>query len=432
MNSAPPKGLFRMKTFFHDTFSSLKVRNYRFYFIGQAVSVSGTFMQGVAQAWLILKLTNSGTALGIVTALQYLPILLFGPWGGLIADRYNKRKVIYLTQTLFAVQAILLGILTLTGTVQVWMVGALAFFYGLVNLIDNPVRQTFVPEMVGKERVRNAVTLYSSLVNLARVIGPLVAALLIAQVGIGMCFIYNGLSYAAIILLLALMRTAELHHTPRAARAPGQISEGIRYILKTPILRNTLMMMVIIGTLTYEFQVSLPLFAQFTFRGNADTYAMMMTALGVGSIVGGILLAGQKKASVRTLRVAAFFFGLATVAASVMPTLRLALASIFAVGFFSILFQSIGNSILQLESEPHMRGRVMSYWTMAFLGSTTIGGPIIGWIGQVFSPRWSLAVGGSAAVIAAIVGALSIAEMEKRTTDRIVTAAELATDSNKK
>lgn len=397
-----------MAEFLHNTFSSLKVRNYRLYFIGQAISVTGTFMQGVAQAWLVLKLTNSGTMLGMVTALQFLPILLFGPWGGVIADRFNKRSVLFITQTIFAFQALTLGVLVLTGLVQVWMIGLLAFIYGMVNLIDNPVRQTFVPDMVGNERLRNAVTLYSSLVNLARVIGPALAAILIAEVGIGMCFIYNGLSYGAILVLLVVMNVKELQSAPRSNGMKGQMKEGLMYIAATPILRNTLLMMAVIGTLTYEFQVSLPLIAEFTFHGDAGTYAYLMSAQGIGSVFGGILLAGQKKASVKVLILAAFLFGFSTFLASLMPVLALTALFIFGTGFFSILFQSLGNTILQLRSQPHMRGRVMAYWTMAFLGSSAVGGPLIGWIGQTFSPRWGLGIGGIAAIMASVTGFLVI------------------------
>lgn len=419
--------------YFHKTFSSLKVRNFRLYYIGQAVSVSGTFMQGVAQAWLVLKLTDSGTALGIVTALQYLPVLIFGPWGGVLADRFNKRKLIYLTQTVFAIQALLLGTLVLTGAVQVWMVGALAFLYGLVNVIDNPTRQTFVPEMVGTERLRNAVTLYSMLVNLARVLGPIVAAVLIVEVGVGLCFIINGFSYAAIIILLAMMRASELHKAPsRPAAAKGQMIEGLKYILRTPVLRNTLLMMAVIGTLTYEFQVSLPLLAEFTFHGNAATYADLTAAQGIGSVIGGLFLAGQKSASTSSLLLAALLFGTATITAGFMPTLNLTIILVLFIGFFSIYFQSLGNTILQLNSDPKMRGRVMSYWTMAFLGSTAIGGPLIGWIGQTFSPRFSLGVGGLAAIAAAAAGYFAMANKKKKLTEATASTAALAADNDQR
>ncbi len=418
--------------FVHNTFDSLKNRNFRLYFIGQLISVSGTFMQAVAQAWLVLKISHSGVALGLITALQFLPILVFGPWGGVIADRFNKRKLLFVTQFVFGIQALLLGILVLGGSVQLWMVGVLAFAYGIVNTIDNPTRQTFVPEMVGENRLSNAVSLYSSLVNMARVLGPILAGVLIATIGLGLCFILNGISYAAIILLLIMMNTKELHTAKTVSHMKGRLSEGFRYIIATPILRNTLLMMAIIGTLTYEFQVSLPMIAEFTFHGDAGTYAFLTAAQGIGSIAGGIVLAGKKKVASRMLVITALLFGITTVISAVMPTLSLTLLVILFVGFFSIYFLSLGNTILQLESVPEMRGRVMSYWTMAFLGSTAIGGPIIGWIGQQIGPRWGLGVGGFAAIIAAVFGFLTITKMKATSSPEISTAADLAADEDKR
>ncbi len=393
--------------FGHNTFSSLKIRNYRLYYLGQIISTSGTFMQSVAQAWLVLQLSNSGAALGLVTALQYVPVLLFGPWGGVIADRFSKRKLLYFTQTSFGILALVLGLLVLTGWVRLWMVAVLAAAYGIVNALDNPTRQSFVVEMVGEHELRNAVTLYSSLVNLSRVIGPSIAGILIVTIGLAPCFIFNGLSYAAVIIMLAVMRASELRAAPPVARARGQLSAGFRYIVRTPVLRGVLLMLAIIGTFTFEFQVSLPLLAQFTFHGNAESYAALTSAMGIGAVIGGLLTAGQRKTPVRTLVLAAFFFGLTTFAAAMMPTLFWAVAAMLAVGFFSIYCTSLGNSILQLSSEPQMRGRVMAFWSIAFIGSTTIGGPIVGWIGE-FDPRWGLGLGGLAAVIAAGLGALTL------------------------
>jgi MFS family permease len=224
----------------HETFSSLYVRNYRLYYIGQIISTSGTFMQSVAQAWLVLKLTNSGAALGIVSALQYVPILVLGPYGGVIADRFSKRKILYLTQSLSGILALILGALTITGLVRVWMVDVLAFLLGIVTVFDNPARQTFYVELVGQENVRNAVTLYSSLVNLARIIGPAIAAAVIAVFGLGPCFIINGISYAAVVIMLAMMRAEELLVTPPAPRGKGQIQEGFKYVASTSVLASTL------------------------------------------------------------------------------------------------------------------------------------------------------------------------------------------------
>jgi MFS family permease len=392
----------------HETFSSLYIRNYRLYYIGQIISTSGTFMQSVAQAWLVLKLTNSGAALGIATALQYVPILLLGPYGGVIADRMSKRKILYFTQSISGILALALGSLVATGVVQVWMVYVLAFSLGIVTVFDNPTRQTFYMELVGPDNLRNAVTLYSTLVNLSRIIGPAIAAALIASLGIGPCFIVNGLSYFAVVAMLFAMRANELHITPPAPPAKGQILEGFRYVMSTPVIGATLLVMAIIGTLTFEFQVSLPLIAQFTFKGDASSYAFLTSSMGLGAAVGGVFFASRKKIVYGQVVTAAFLFGAAVLAAAFMPSLFLSALALVVVGICSINFSSLGNSILQLKSSPQMRGRVMSLWSVAFLGSTTFGGPIVGWFGQAAGARWSLALGGLAALVAAAIGAIAI------------------------
>jgi MFS family permease len=387
-----------------DTFSSFQVRNFRLYYIGQIISTSGTFMQSIAQAWLVLKLTNSGTALGIVSALQYIPILLFGTYGGVLADRFPKRTILYITQSTAGLLALILGVLVATNTVTLWMVYILAFCLGWVNAFDNPTRQTFVVEMVGEDKLRNAVTLYSSLVNMSRVIGPTIAGTLIAFVGLAPCFIINGISYVAVVIMLARMHPEELHTAPLIPSARGQLRQGIQYVLSTPILRDTLLMMAIVGTFTYEFQVSLPLLAQFTFHGNASSYAFLTGSFGVGAVVGGLAIASQRKNSPSILVIAAFLFGTAVLGASMMPSLILSGLALVLAGLSSIFFTSLGNTILQLSSTPQMRGRVMSFWSIAFLGSTTIGGPVIGWFAQVAGPRWGLAIGGIAALTAGLLG----------------------------
>ncbi len=402
-----------MERLLQTTFSSLRVRNYRLYYIGQIISTSGTFMQSVAQSWLVLQLSKSGATLGLVTALQYLPILILAPVGGVIADRFPKRKLLYMTQSAFGVLALMLGALVATGLVRVWMVAALAFAFGLVNVVDNPTRQSFVVEMVGEGELKNAVTLYSSLVNLSRIIGPSIAGALILAVGLAPCFILNGISYSAVVIMLAVMRAGELRAAPPVHRARGQIMDGFRYVASMPVLRDVLLIMAVIGTLTYEFQVSLPLMAQFTFHGNADSYALLTASLGVGAVIGGLVTAGQKHASFRGLVVAALFFGLTTLLASLMPFIWLAALVLAVAGYFSISFSAIGNTTLQLESAPQMRGRVMSLWALAFLGSTTIGGPVIGFIGQQVGARWALATGGLAALAAGAFGAAIIASRRR-------------------
>ena len=417
------------------TFASLKIRNYRLYFIGQAISLSGTWMQTIGQTWLVLQITKSGTALGLAAALQFLPVLFLGPWGGLIADRFSKRKILYFTQSAAGILALILGLLVIFGHVQVWMVYILAFGLGMVSVIDNPARQTFIHEMVDEKHLPNAIALNVIEINVARVLGPALAGILIVSAGLGLCFIINAVSYVAVLIALYVMSTKELHITPLVEKAKGQLKEGFKYVMSSPVIRDTLIMMAIIGTLTYEFTVSLPLLAQFAFHGNAGTYAAFTSAMGVGSIIGGLLIANRRKTTPRTLVIVAFLFGLFVLAASFAPTFVLAIVLLVTVGFFSVYFTSLGNITLQLESSPEMRGRVMALWAVAFLGSTPIGGPIVGWVGEYAGPRWALALGGFAAVLAAIIGARNLrrqrqADLEIKEKE-IETAEESAASSSK-
>jgi MFS family permease len=394
------------------TFSALAIRNYRLWFIGQGISLSGTWMQTVAQGLLVLQMTGSGTSLGFVTALQALPVLLLGPWGGVIADRYPKRAVLYITQSVSGVLGLSLGVLVATGAVRLWMVYLIALCLGLVKAVDTPTRQSFVLEMVGRDALINAVSLNSTQVNLARVIGPTLAGVLIATVGLAACFLVNGLSFLAVLAVLFAMRASDLGPAPRASRAPGQIREGLRYVWSSQPMRTTLVMMAIIGVFTYEFSVSLPLFAEMTFGRGAAVYAAMTAAMGLGAVVGGLYTASRNSGSPARLPRAAFCFGLAVLITSLAPTVPLALIALVAVGFFSISFTALANATLQLASAAEMRGRVMALWSMAFLGSTPIGGPLIGAIGEHLGPRWALALGGVAAIAAAGLGILALRPRE--------------------
>jgi len=281
--------------------------------------------------------------------------------GGVVADRFSKRTILYFTQSAAGILALILGILVATGQVTLWMVYILAFCLGWVTVFDNPARQTFVIEMVGEDKLRNAVTLYSGLVNLSRVIGPAIAGGLIAFIGLAPCFILNGISYAAVVIMLARMHSEELHITPPPLNSKGQLREGVRYVLSMPILRNTLLMMALVGTFTFEFQVSLPLIAQYTFKGDASSYAFLSGALGIGAVFGGLAIAGQKRTSPPMMIGIGFLFGFAVLGAAFMPTLVLSGAALVFAGVCSIYFTSLGNSILQLGSSPQMRGRVMSF-----------------------------------------------------------------------
>ena len=390
----------RVKAAALNSFGALGVRNYRFFMFGQIVSVSGTWMQSVAQAWLVLKLTNNGAYLGIVIGLQMLPVLLFGAWGGLIADRFDKRKVLVCTGVAAAALALVLGILTLTGVVTVWMVAAIAFGLGMVNVIDVPTRQAFVTEMVGREHMVNAISLNGVIMNGGRLVGPAVAGLLIVTLGIAPCFFLNGASYLAVIAGLLAIRGEELYRSQPVARARGQLVEGFRYVWRTPELRTPLLMMALVGTFAYEFSVTLPIFAKFTFNGGADIFGLMTSCMAGGSVLGGLVVAARARPSARRLGFACALFGTLVLLTAAAPNLPLALVLLVLTGAASIFFAAMCNSTLQLTAAPEMRGRVMALYTVAFMGSTPIGGPIVGFIGQAFGGRWALAVGGIATLLA--------------------------------
>ncbi|HZL08203.1 MAG TPA: MFS transporter [Candidatus Dormibacteraeota bacterium] len=389
------------------TFSSLEVRNFRLFIFGQGLSMCGTWMQTIGLSWLVLKLTHSGTQIGLVVAAQFLPILLFGVWGGVIADRFDKRRILYFTQTTAGLLALVLGLLVVTGHIHLWMIYCLAAGLGLVTVVDSPSRQTFFIEMVGRDLLKNAVTLNSTVVNGARIIGPSIAGVLILSVGIGQCFLINAASYVAVLIALLMMRKDELHASARSKPGTGQIRAGLRYVMSEPRLRTTLIMMFIIGTFAYEFPVILPLLATVTLHGNAGTYASMTAAMAIGSVFGGLYTAGQKVAGQKQLITAAVLFGFSLLLASVVSGIVTSLIVLTVAGALSIMFISTGNTTLQLTSEPTMRGRVMSLWTMAFLGTTPIGGPIIGFIADHSNPRVGLAVGGVSALLAAGVGLIA-------------------------
>ena len=394
----------RFRTYRTTTFSALRVRNYRLYFMGQGISLIGTWMQGIGQAWLVLRLTNSGTAVGFVTAMQFLPVFFLAPFGGVLADRFPKRRMLLYTQSAAALLALTLGVLVATGAIRVWMIVLLALGLGVINALDNPTRQSFVHELVGRDELRNAVTLNSLEVNLCRIIGPAIAGLIIVKVGIALCFFSNAASFVAVIVCLALMRAGDFQLADRVRAAKGQIREGIAYVRTSPTILTALFMMALVGTLTYEFNVTLELLARFTFHSDADTFGLLTSSMGLGAVLGGLLTAGRRTAAMRGLVFATFGFGVSVLLLAVSPTLGFALVMLVAVGAFSLAFTSLTNTILQMESAQQMRGRVMSLWTVAFLGSTVIGAPIVGWVGQHVSPRASIGVGAAAALLAGIVG----------------------------
>jgi MFS family permease len=386
--------------------SSLSVPNYRRYFVGQVVSVSGNWMQLVAQMWLIVKLTDSGVAVGLTAGLQFAPILLLGAWGGLIADRFPKRRVLMITQSLMALPAIVLWLLVAAGSVEPWMVYALVFVRGTVNAFDNPARQSFVIELVGSDRVVNAVSLNSVIVQAGRIIGPAAAGAVIALAGVGPCFALNALSFAAMLIALQRMDVSQLHPTAPVERTPRELRAGLRYVAGSPALWIPLGMMVVVGTLTFNFQVLLPLLASQTWHGTAATYALLTAAMAVGSVIGALASGARGRVSPRILVIAAAAFGATELLAAMAPSLPLQMLALVPLGAVSVTFSAGVNSTMQLNVTPAMRGRVMGLYSMVFLGSTPIGAPLVGWLAQVGGPRLGMALGGAAALVAA---ALAIA-----------------------
>jgi MFS family permease len=390
------------------TFAALSIPNYRRYLSGQSISLIGTWMQMTAQSWLVLKLSHSSTMLGVVVALQTLPVLLLGPYGGVIADRVDKRRLMIALQAAMGVQALALGLLTVTGTVRVWQIGILAAVLGLNNAFENPSRQSFMMELVGPEHLRNAVSLNSVLVNVARSVGPAVAGILIATVGTGVCFLINAGSFVAVVFSLSSMDAAALAPSAPMPRAAGQLREGLRYIRSTPALAVPLVMMGVAGCLTYEFQVSLPVMADQGLHVGATGFGFMTATMGVGAVAGGLFVAARGKTGLRPLVLAASGFAVTMALATLAPDLAFELIALALVGAGSIAFMSTGNSTLQLTAAPEMRGRVMSLWFVAFQGSTPIGGPIVGLVMSGLGARAGLGLGAITAGLVAGGGLLAL------------------------
>jgi MFS family permease len=384
------------------TFSSLAIPNYRRYFTGQVVSISGNWMQTVAEMWLIVQLTGSGVSVGFTAGLQFLPVLLFGAWGGLLADRLPKRRLLMLTQALMALPAVALWVLYEAGTIEVWMIYVLVFARGLVNAFDNPARQSFVVELVGGDRVLNAVSLNSVVVHTARIAGPAAAGLVIATVGVGTCFLVNALSFAAMLIALRLMDPAALEPAPPAGRARGQLRGAFAYVRRTPELLIPLAMMAVVGTLSYNFQVLLPLIARFDWHGGASVYAALTVSMGLGSVSGALLSGARRRVTPALLVGAAVGFGVVELAVAAAPALWVQMVALAGLGAVSVTFAASVNSSLQLAVEPALRGRVMALYSVVFLGSTPIGAPLVGWMAEAAGPRSGLLLGAAAALVTGI------------------------------
>jgi len=394
--------------------SSLRQRNYRLFFFGQLVSVAGTWMQTVAQSFVVLDLTHSGTQLGLTSAARFLPMFVFGPLGGVFVDRMDRRRVLYVTQTLSGLLAGIFAVTVGTHSIRLWIVYLLALALGFVNVFDNPARQSFISEMVSAEDLPNAVTLNSVAMNMARVLGAALGGVIAAAIGLALCFTVNALSFGAVLVSLAAMRSSELFPAKRVSRQKKQVRQGLRYVRNTPELLIPLLMIAVIGTLAWEFQVSLPLMASKVFHGGAASYGVMASVMGGGAVVGGLISAARARPRARALCLAAIGWGIAILAAAVAPSMALELAALVFVGYGSITFNSLAKTTLQLAAKPEMRGRVMALWALAWLGSTPIGGPIVGWAGQAFGARWALVIGGVAALACGVLALPALTRIDRR------------------
>ncbi len=391
-------------------FRSLRNRNYRLYAAGQVVSNTGTWMQRVAQDWLVLELAHgSGTALGITTGLQFLPMLLFGLWGGVVADRYPKRRVLMLTQISMGVLALVLGLLAVSGNAQVWHVYLLAFGLGVATVVDNPTRQAFVMEMVGRRDLPNAIALNSATFNGARLLGPAVAGVLIALIGTGPVFLVNAASFGAVLFGLYAMRTDELHDVPAVKRAKGQLREGLRYVRGRRDLMLVLILIGFLATFGMNFNTTVALVAKEVFHTDASAFGLASSMLALGALSGALLAARRvAKPRLRLLVAMGLVFGALEVVTGLMPTYWLFLALLVPTGIAMMTITTAANATMQLGVSPEMRGRVMALYMLVFLGTNPVGAPAVGWLAEHFGARMSLVLGGLVSVLAALaVGAVA-------------------------
>ncbi len=378
-------------------------RNYRIYLVGQGLSQMGTWMQNLAMGWLVLKLTNSGALLGLVTAAQFTPTLLLGLYAGAVADRLNRWRILQTVQMLAAVVAAVLGVLVYTDTIRIGSLFVLAAIFGIVNSFDTPVRTSFTYEMVGPDDVTGAIGYSSSVNNVARVIGPALSGLLIANVGIATPFFVNAASYLCITVSLFLMDRSKFFTSAPVQNRQGLVREGVRVVWSDTRLRVLILMTLVIGTLAYENQIALPLLAKYTFGLSATGFGIFSSALGVGSAIGGIAIARFGKANHRRVGFAALALGISMLVASFMPNTSLFVVMLFIVGACSVMFITFTSATLQLVVPQQLRGRVMALYVTAIIGTTPIGGPIIGWIGGAIDARATYITGGVACILTALV-----------------------------
>lgn len=399
-----------------DTFQSLHVRNFRLFFSGQIISQVGNWLTLVAQTLLVLKLTDSGIALGVLAAAQFAPILILGPFGGLIADRSDKRKLLLIVQTIAMAQSFALAALAFTGNPPVTAIYAVALVGGLTMAFDNPARRSFVVEMVPSDSINNAVSLNSAIMTSSRVVGPALAGVLVVTVGFGWAFLVDGLSYIAVLIALWMLRTDELHPAPVTPKAKGQVREGLRYARSVPDLWVPLIMMAVVGTLAYNFQVVFPLFTTRDLGGDASTFTWLFSVVSVGALVGALATARRKVIDIRVVSLSAVAYGAALALMTFAPSSAVAFPLGLLVGLGSIAFLTASTAIVQIQSAPEFRGRVLALQAMVFLGSTPIGGPIVGWICEQFGARYGIAVGAAAAIGAGLWGMSFVRDARRQLT----------------
>ncbi|MGW5262708.1 MFS transporter [Microbispora sp. NPDC004025] len=415
-------------------FRSLRNHNYRLFAAGGVVSNVGTWMQRTAQDWLVLDLSHGrGSALGVTVALQFLPTMLFGMFGGVIADRYPKRRILMVAQTLMGLLALTMGVLVLTGTAQVWHVYAMAFTLGLVSCVEVPTRQSFVVEMVGRRDLPNAIALNSSTFNLARVVGPAVAGLLISWMGTGPIFVLNAASFAAVITGLALMRVSELRSPEPVPRGKGQLREGLRYVGSRPDLLLPLLLVAFMAIFAQSFSTSIALMAKQEFGAGASSFGVASSAFAVGAFGGALLAARRVKPSRRFLIAGALCFGLFQVAAGLAPGYPAFLLMLVPAGMAMITVNTTANTIVQLGASPEMRGRVMGIYVLVFTGGAPIGSPLVGWLAELAGPRVSVVAAGVLsmcgvflAVLVTRMVAARVARKEESAREQIVRGAAAA------
>lgn len=388
-------------------FRALRSFNFRVWTAGSLVSNVGTWMQRVAQDWLVLtELTHhDASAVGIVMALQFAPQLLLLPWTGFAADHFNQRRLLMCTQAAMGVLAAALGVLTIAGITRLWHVYIFAFLFGSAAALDSPVRQTFVAELVGDEYLSNAVALNSTSFNAARMIGPAVAGLVIAKVGTGWAFLLNGISFGAVLISMSLFRVSELYPAARARRSAGGFTEGFQYVWGRLDLRGMLIMLFLIGTFGLNFPIFTSTMAVKVFHTDARGFGLLSSIMAVGTISGALFAAGREKPQFTSLLIGAGFFGIGCSLAAIAPGYWWFAAALVITGAAALTFTNTSNSMMQLETEPAMRGRVMALRMAVVLGGTPLGAPIVGWVADRFGPRWALGVGAASGFIAAVVAA---------------------------